>query len=360
MAYVPPALRKKAQASSPDGPPGTTAEAAGSRENLPPGSTAPWPAAEPLFSQGDISSHYWDPQDEGKRLAESPKGTLNASAQEPDRLKYVMLFRDANPRWESHGVIFVKSKLHILPGGERFREEQLDGPGGPPAAAGEPVGSGRGRGDRTHESGNPTGGAGALADEVPGEKSPVEEAQASDESQTPTHEHLGIDKQDHGRSTGPSEDAVKKQRPANNNKTKNNKDPSPEPEPPYSPDLTLYPLDPIAVFEQAQGGHGRFRFAGYHRIASLEYLPPHSRELIQLLDQKWTTTDRRGRVRQAQRSAESWKGSLRHRWAVIQMERDHEADGRLGPPGVEVRPEAGGASSGKSVRELLAEMRLKG
>lgn len=72
MAYVPPALRKRAaQASSPDGPPATAAEAAGSHENLPP-STAPRPkpVAEPLFSQDDIFSHYWDPQNEGKHLTE--------------------------------------------------------------------------------------------------------------------------------------------------------------------------------------------------------------------------------------------------------------------------------------------------
>lgn len=251
-----------------------------------------------------------------------------------------MLFLDANPRWESHGVIFVKSKLHIFPGGERFRQEQLSEAGA--TAVREPVKSEGERGDLTEEAGALTGG-------VPSEKSPVKDTQVSDESQHHKEQHV-----EQGKT---SEESGKKR-----SSSKDNKAPDHDPEPPYSPDLSLYPLNPIAVFEQARGGYGstnRFRFAGYHKIASLEYLPPHSRELFQLLEQKWTKTDRRGRVRQAQRSAESWKGSLKHRWAVIQMEKDQEANERLAPPEIEVRGQTGDASSGKSVNELLAEMRLK-
>lgn len=141
----------------------------------------------------------------------------------------------------------------------------------------------------------------------------------------------------------------------------------PNPEPPYSPDLSVYDTDPIAVFEQPpkQHGHGSlFRFAGYYKIANLEYLAPHSRELLRLLEQKFTTTDRFGRPRQQQRSAESWAGSMSHRWAVIRMEKDQDADGSLPPPEIEVRndsvEDAGPHSPKKSVNELLRELRVEG
>lgn len=368
MAYVPPALRKRAQeASSPYAPDGATADPAGSLDNLPPGMAPPRnkSAAEPLFSLGDIHDHYWDPENQGKRLSNSLRRTLNASAQEPDRLDYIVLFRDANPRWESHGVIFAKSNLHILPGGERFREEQLKE--AEAVHARDPAAeSGWGRKDSAHGSQDLTGEACIPTDEAPSKKMPVAETQVSDESQHPKEQHPENEIRGKGAQGEFSGETGNKR-----GLIDVNTNPDPEPEPPYSPDLSLYPPNPIAVFEQVSGAGGRasrassarFRFAGYHRIASLEYLPPHSRELFQLLEQKWTKTDSRGRLRQAQRKAELWKGSLKHRWAVIQMERDQEADDRLAPPEVVVRDEAGGAgdgSSGKSVNELLAEMRLKG
>lgn len=101
MAYVPPALRKKAQGSAPNGASGTTAEAAGSHENLPSGTAPPGSIAGPTFSQADIHHHYWpprftdeDPSTNSMSLAST--STLNASAQAPDKLKYIMLFGGAN------------------------------------------------------------------------------------------------------------------------------------------------------------------------------------------------------------------------------------------------------------------------
>ncbi|POS80476.1 hypothetical protein DHEL01_v201114 [Diaporthe helianthi] len=354
MAYVPPALRKRAQDSSPSKSIGTTGEATGSRENLPPDITPPRLPADPTFSQADIHTHYWDSQNEGEDLSVSSWSTLNASAQDPDKLRYILLFRDANPRWESHGVIFCKSKLHILPGGERFRDEQLNKTVANPGR--ETDKAEWLRKDGGHESGSLTGEAGVLTHEASIEKVEVKESQGSDQSQVSKEESSSADKQEQVENGNLWGD-VGKQRGL----TEVNECPEPEPEPPYSPDLSLHPPNPIAVFEQAQGARGssaRFRFAGYHKIASLEFLAPRSRELFQLLEQKWTRTDPRGHARQKQRSAGSWKGSLKHRWAVIQMERDQDADERLVPPEVEVRD--GDGSSGKSVNELLAEMRLKG
>lgn len=41
--------------------------------------------------------------------------TLNATEAEPDKLRYVLLFRDAHPRWKADMIIYAKSELHILP-----------------------------------------------------------------------------------------------------------------------------------------------------------------------------------------------------------------------------------------------------
>ncbi|KAJ4415743.1 hypothetical protein N0V82_007173 [Gnomoniopsis sp. IMI 355080] len=60
-----------------------------------------------LFAD-DIHDYYWAPQ--------SNENALNS-----DRLKYVMLFKDANPRWASDGIIFVKSSLELLPESEQSK-----------------------------------------------------------------------------------------------------------------------------------------------------------------------------------------------------------------------------------------------
>lgn len=315
MAYVPPALRKKAQGSAPNGASGTTAEAARTHENLPPDTAPPGSIAGPTFSQADIHRHYWPPRfnDDGTSttsLGISSSSTLNASEQAPDKLKYIMLFGGANPRWCSHGIIFVKSKLHILPGGEKFTDnlqpeydEEGEGPGG----------------IETNRCGS-----------------------------TEPDQHAGDHA--HGSKGFPSPDF--------------DTDDEPNSEQPYSPDLSLYEIEPIAVFEQVSRWQtGPFRFAGYYKIASLEYLAPHSRELFQLLEQKFTTTDRFGRIKQRQRSAASWRSSMRHRWAVMSLEKDEDADASQPPPKIEVQKSLVGdsdiTSPRKSVNELLKELRMK-
>lgn len=276
-----------------------------------------------------------------------------------------MLFRDANPRWHSHGIIFVKSKLDILPGGEKFRDDQQpeigridpeqsgdmgyerntspnekEKLGGKESHAGKlPVGEDQRVGEERqecHEKGKPSGGI---------EKNAGGSRESDHYAGTPTSDHAHV-----SRTKAPSPDSDEGYEP--------------DPEAPYCPDLSLYDIEPIAVFEQASRHQsGPFRFAGYYKIASLEYLAPRSRELFQLLEQKFTQVDRFGRAKQKQRSAASWKASMKHRWAVIRMEKDQDANDSLPPPKIEVRSdlaEEGDASSPKkSVNELLKELRMK-
>ncbi len=54
---------------------------------------------------------------------------------------------------------------------------------------------------------------------------------------------------------------------------------------------------PIAVFEQVRRGpSGTFKFDAYYNIAEVTSSEPHSKELITMLEKKWSRTDKRGIV----------------------------------------------------------------
>lgn len=387
MAYVPPALRKEARGSARDATLGMTTESAGSR---PPDAAPPKSIADLTFSQADIHSHYWASRNDENGTSSTFFGgltpsTLNSSAQNVDKLKYIMLFHDVNPRWYSHGIIFVKSKLHILPGGEKFKEDLL--PEVSENHTEQPGDTENKRSNGTQEKTTFTEKAVVSTNEAPNENVLVEGGQVGHKLPSSQKEVAGKEKREHDEKGEPPEEIEKSSgvpnksaqyadMPANdhsdNTRAKSNSgldsdnDYEPNAESPYSPDLSTYDIEPIAVFEQVTRHQrsAQFRFAGYHKISLLEYLAPHSRELFQLLEQKFTTTDRMGRVKQRQRSAVSWRSSLRHRWAVIGMEQDEDANASLPPPKIEVRNDSmkdGDASfPKKSVNQLLNEMRLEG
>ncbi|KAI1259532.1 hypothetical protein F5Y18DRAFT_293609 [Xylariaceae sp. FL1019] len=86
-----------------------------------------------LVCQRDVQRHF-EAQDDGSYpIAHS---TLNASKEHPDDLSYMLLFRNANPRWESHKIIFAKSNLALVPDyddqkkkrGAWMPQEDFDGP----------------------------------------------------------------------------------------------------------------------------------------------------------------------------------------------------------------------------------------
>lgn len=136
MAYVPSAVRKKqlqeveqkVSADMSDGKHGYSLADADADAIAPPMATEP--VRQRLPHHFEIHDYYW-PEckqlDENQRLSSLKEsihqGTLNASAEAPGQLKYILLFNDANPRWKSDGIIFVKSSLHILPGSEKFGPE---------------------------------------------------------------------------------------------------------------------------------------------------------------------------------------------------------------------------------------------
>lgn len=148
-----------------------------------------------------------------------------------------------------------------------------------------------------------------------------------------------------------------------------------EPARPGQTDVPITDSDayPIAVFAQTQRAqHGRtFRHTGWYKLARVAYLEPGSAELARMLEQKWQRTDRFGRMRPLQRDPEKWKESLGQRWAVVKLVRDEGPEGERGELRVERLPDTGGEvegggsgngngiEQGKSVYDMLAEMRMK-
>ncbi|KAL8817279.1 MAG: hypothetical protein Q9191_008177 [Dirinaria sp. TL-2023a] len=90
-------------------------------------------------------------------------------------------------------------------------------------------------------------------------------------------------------------------------------------------------LIPVLAEHDSPQKPQRFRFVGYFRILNLDFLKPHSSELIRMLDQKWTTTTKDSSTEQAnaqgytkRRNPDRWAESLGQEWAVLKLE---EIDG---------------------------------
>ncbi|KAF2160480.1 hypothetical protein M409DRAFT_29101 [Zasmidium cellare ATCC 36951] len=144
-----------------------------------------------------------------------------------------------------------------------------------------------------------------------------------------------------------------------------NADTRPEESPAEQEEPTKEPRTPIAVFKHARKGQvGRFlRFDGWYQIEKLAYLAPESPELVKMLEKKWNKTDRFGNARPQQRSEAQWRESLRHRWAVLKLKKDEDAEKELGVPKIGRLPELDPESpkvAKKTVNEMLAEMRMGG
>ncbi|KAI9702697.1 MAG: hypothetical protein M1820_006081 [Bogoriella megaspora] len=121
---------------------------------------------------------------------------------------------------------------------------------------------------------------------------------------------------------------------------------------------------PIAVYQEVSKPRPlSIRFAGWYVIEKLDILLPNSPQLVKMLDQKWTKTDRHGKVIRQERDAESWKKSMNFKWAVVKFKPDIMSDQERGPPNIERLQDydnATQASGGKGVNEMLAELRMTG
>ncbi len=305
--YVPPALRAQGRGGNGDKNPGymsTPADHvspglrggdASKRQQRRRSNVMP---EEEVYFQKEIYQHFW-PNGECEAMAVETSQTLHASAATPDNLAYVLLFRDANPRWEADGIIFTKSSLHLLPAEVAEPAQSVPDPSSFPD----------------------------FEDATPGSTSVAK----YDEPQ----EH----QKHHGNATSAMAEAPTK-----------------------VPRKERQPIAVFAQLGRRLT-HRSFKFLGYYRITRLQFLEPRTPDLEKMLHQKWTITDpRTGKTRQRQREGKGWEKSFSFRWAVVKFEKDEQADKERGEPDIkriEDEEDYGGGREKKSVNELMKELRVK-
>ncbi|KAK4548615.1 hypothetical protein LTR36_009525 [Oleoguttula mirabilis] len=274
--YIPPALRNKS----------------GADEKKPPVKPERSSARfDELVSAEEVKSHFW-PADgaDGTLTHDKINQTLHDAAVTPGKLAYLFLFYQANPRFDTDHIIYVKSNLDLLP------HQSADSSNQGEAAGVKPDGETSCSIDETA--------AGVPVERVSAHRVPAAASTPGDTDE-----------------------------PA---------------------------AGPVTIFKQTRrGGSRSFAIEGWSTIERLAFCESHSPELVRILEQKWTKTDRRGNVIKEQRDERSWQESLRHRWAVLKFARDEVAEKDRGRPKAQrLADEVEESGPTKSVNETLAAMRL--
>lgn len=171
--------------------------------------------------------------------------TLNNSFSNAKNLAYVMLFPGANPRWDCDKIVFAKSNLKLLPG---------------------------------------------FGEQAEAENAKIESAEEIENFKTgsvrpESPDTIKSDYAQPGSGNGSKQGDASKEAPAPKAKSNKALGPTTLMGTPTSP-LSA----PIAVFSQDHRSLRSFRFQGYFRIIKLDYLSPHSPELIRMQEQKWEQT----------------------------------------------------------------------
>ncbi|OCT52364.1 hypothetical protein CLCR_10690 [Cladophialophora carrionii] len=195
-----------------------------------------WIPDEELYSLREIQHYFWPEEHPEDGVGKRQSKTLHDSAATPGALAYVLLFKDANPRWETDGIVYTKSSLELLPAQ-------------PANGADDAAASASGLDIKVGESNDPL--PAQLSNTFPGEAHAPEAIKEN-------HILTATDASD----VVPGADATKRHPIAVFSQVRR---------PPYDPDSTNIRT---------------FRFTGYFKIAKLQLLQPHSPELLRMLEQK--------------------------------------------------------------------------
>ncbi|KAF4551269.1 Hypothetical protein D9617_14g077260 [Elsinoe fawcettii] len=353
MAYMPPWRRHDT----------TTPEKKAA--DLPPGKKT-FKSDPSVLPASDIVIHYFP--DARQNALPGPDGvvslqrsTLNGSAEKPTELVFVLLHHNANPHFDTEGLVYVKSRLDILVKSrgaqhnssnfrvtidEYVRQEGLSA-----------------HTDKENDN--------KVKDDLESydDHNNGETRTATDPADDPgtDQENKVMDDSKHARSDGPtSKNLTVGQFIASQ--------PTDDIQPTSSHDTTAEASQinddhQVAVFDQTRHGRGNkdndlFRFIGYYKVSSVNFCAPHSQQLKELLQRKWTWKDRQGNEVAKQRDVKQWQESFKHEWAELKLEKDEEYEKENGPPNIKrSKPLPVGARTedqGKSVNELLSEMRMEG
>ena len=251
----------------------------------------------------DIHTHF-----AGDDYDNETRSTLNDSTERLGELAYVMLYKSANPRWKHECIVFAKTNLHLLPGYEAAYPK--DAGNAQPTqtsnsdAETRPGHAVQGNSDAVQHDGDTSRANGAPTEDV------KEVSQYHGETGQATTQRMTL---------AQAQESV--QAADDCKVTKSPSDPASPTLESSKPPLTAHESKPVAAFQQ---GRDTFKFVGWYILGHVDFLKPRSPELLKMLDQKWSVTDRSGKKREKTRGAEEWEKSLGHRWAVIQMARMEE------------------------------------
>ena len=254
------------------------------------------------------------------------------------------MFTGANPLWDKERIVFAKTNLNLLP---EYAAKVLEHgpwdlhPGGVPE---KPL----------NDPQNAEGDGDGAADDVNDPHSVAEKSP----------------------SNAPAEGA-----PATQAAEELYGDGSTEPNFPDIQPIEYIPSThpPIAIFEERRapggGSYGgrqtksntRFAFVGWHKVARVSILAPHSAELVRMQKRKWERRDRYGKTMSTRtRDASAWHAAMKTEWAVVQFEMLDAAEAppspvieKLPAPEPSSHLASDNATGSKGVNELLAEMRLQ-
>lgn len=312
--------------------------------------------ASDLYHYSDIESHFWPGKEDTS--VTTNRSTFNDSNSRIDQLAYIMLYKNANPRWESDQIVFGKSNLQRLPDYQSQTEgkegyfpklikKSIADPGhSEPSLAEENVpniASGVEGDLATKDEPKPLE---AQQDPISASKENIMDGNGGEEASSPAQQMPDDDSEmapGSHQSLGSKGNARKL--------------------------VSIPPMDylprphaPIAVFEEVRSN--LFKFAGWHSVACVSILAPHSKSLVRMLQQKWQRRDRLGNFMPVQRSPEQWSASLAHQWAVVKFEKLAPDVAPAAPIIEKLPPPPKPSSHGsegevKGVNELLNDLRLK-
>jgi len=287
--------------------------------------------SRPAVTVEDIHRHYWPG---GRNVSPRQQvNTLNPSEAHPDQLSFIAIFMDGHPRWESDGLIFTKTDLHLLPeyidkvatrkaemklakamhakhdeSAEAMVEEVVKAQeaedGIDVSDLGVTAVGTTMEGTHIDENSNPSVNSAADAEVLEGHD-------VSDSQKGRDHEHAHT-RQDELQDIPPID---------------------------YAPG----PHQPIPVFASRVRGKGpSFRFVSFFTITKIAILSPRSKELGRLIEMKWApqSGQRSGYGgRGLARPKGSWLQDLSREWAVIKLQPlDPQADGYPEEPVIQKQP----------------------
>lgn len=297
--YLPPHLRRQTADST---TPHSTPEDGPVRRRLSELKVSEDRSSRSLHTLEEINHHY------GSTLIHS---TLHDSASDPGELGFVILFRNANPRWQSDRIIFAHTNIHILPGYSDFKHLLLN----------EETDRKDKDDSNTDEKTQSSLEVESISTTSPSpEETPL--SNAPQQAISPQKEHARSNDQ---------------QTIEQNSKSKI-----------------------IPIFMEIGKGRGprNLTFHGYFHLANVDFLKPESPELVRMLQQKWEPVQRNPNappMRTRQRDPEAWAKSMKQEWAVIQF-RSVPKDQTPEDPKIENLPDVEHKESTAQGEKVLVEV----